>query len=135
MSAAAAVFLDRDGVINKALVRDGKPYPPRAIEEFELLPGVREGLENLKLAGFCLIVVTNQQLYIALGIPLLFNATLIVVLIAFVNAKFHGMEAKIDGRLDAIDKRFDDMRDLWRAELHRVEEVLDARLKHIEDRG
>lgn len=27
----------------------------------------------------------------------------------------------------------DDMRDLWRAELHRVEEVLDARLKHPEE--
>ncbi len=31
-----------------------------------------------------------------------------------------------------FEKRFDDMRDLWRAELHRVEEVLDARLKHLE---
>ena len=34
-----------------------------------------------------------------------------------------------------VDTRFDEMRDLWRAELHRVEEVLDARLKHIEERG
>jgi hypothetical protein len=33
-----------------------------------------------------------------------------------------------------MDNRFDDMRDTWRAELHRVEEVIDARLKHIEDR-
>lgn len=32
-----------------------------------------------------------------------------------------------------VDFRFDEMRDLWRSELHRVEEVLDARLKHIED--
>lgn len=82
---------------------------------------------------------TNEQLYIAVGIPLLFNATLIGVLIAYVNAKFQGMDAKfearfqaIDARFDAIDKRFDDMRELWRAELHRVEEVLDARLKHLE---
>lgn len=37
-------------------------------------------------------------------------------------------------RFDAIDQRFDDMRDLWRAELRRVEEVLDARLKHFEDK-
>lgn len=35
----------------------------------------------------------------------------------------------------AIDKRFDDMRDVGRAELRRVEEVVDARLKHIEERG
>jgi hypothetical protein len=33
----------------------------------------------------------------------------------------------------ALNQRFDDMRELWRAELHRVEEVLDARLKHLEE--
>ena len=105
-------------------------------------------------------MVSNQQLYLAVGIPLLFNATLIGVLIAYINAKFQGMEGKfearfqgidekfrvvdarfevvdarfgaIDRRFDAMDIRFNDMRDLWRAELHRVEEVLDARLKHLE---
>jgi len=41
----------------------------------------------------------------------------------------------IDRRFDDVDRRFDEMRDLWRSELHRVEEVLDARLKHLEDRG
>ena len=82
-------------------------------------------------------MVTNQQLYIAVGIPLLFNATLLGILIAYMNARFDGVSAKfesINSRFDAIDKRFDDMRDLWRAELRRVEEVLDARLKHIEGR-
>jgi hypothetical protein len=83
-------------------------------------------------------VVTNQQLYLAVGIPLLFNATLVGILIAYVNAKFQTSEARFDAveaRLIAIDKRFDDMRDLWRAELRRVEEVIDARLKHLEQRG
>ena len=75
-------------------------------------------------------LVTNQQLYLAIGIPLLFNAALIGLLVGLMNAKFSSVEA----RFDAIDKRFDDMRDLWRAELHRVEEVLDARLKHLEAR-
>jgi hypothetical protein len=75
--------------------------------------------------------VTNEQLYLVIGIPMLFNATLIGLVIALFNAKF----GRIDIKLDAIDKRFDDMRDLWRAELRRVEEVLDARLKHIEERG
>ncbi len=55
-----AVFLDRDGVINRTFVRNGKPFPPRAIADFELLPGVREGIANLKAAGFCVVVVTNQ---------------------------------------------------------------------------
>lgn len=57
---ARAVFLDRDGVINRALVRDGKPYPPRNIGELEILPGVAEALQRLHNAGFKLIVVTNQ---------------------------------------------------------------------------
>ena len=42
--------------------------------------------------------------------------------------------AYMDARFNAIDRRFDDMRDMWRSELHRVEEVLDARLKHLEER-
>ena len=55
-----AVFLDRDGVINRAVVRDGKPYPPATVAEFELLPGVIEACAELKAAGFLLVVVTNQ---------------------------------------------------------------------------
>jgi D-glycero-D-manno-heptose 1,7-bisphosphate phosphatase len=55
-----AVFLDRDGVINRALVREGKPYPPRSLAELEILPGVAEACARLKAAGFLLIVATNQ---------------------------------------------------------------------------
>jgi hypothetical protein len=67
--------------------------------------------------------MNNLQLYLAIGVPMLFNAAMFGLLVAYMNARF-----------SAIDKRFDDMRDLWRAELHRVEEVLDARLKHLEER-
>jgi D-glycero-D-manno-heptose 1,7-bisphosphate phosphatase len=55
-----AVFLDRDGVINRPVVIDGKPYPPRSPAEFELLPGVTEACSRLRAAGFLLVVVTNQ---------------------------------------------------------------------------
>ena len=55
-----AVFLDRDGVINRALERDGKPYPPTSLAEFEILPGVPEACAKLKQAGFLLVVATNQ---------------------------------------------------------------------------
>lgn len=55
-----AVFLDRDGVINRALVRDGRPFPPASLAELEILPGVAEALLRLRDAGFLLIVVTNQ---------------------------------------------------------------------------
>ena len=55
-----AVFLDRDGVIYRALERDSKPYPPRNLSEFEILPGVPEACAKLKTAGFLLVVATNQ---------------------------------------------------------------------------
>jgi D-glycero-D-manno-heptose 1,7-bisphosphate phosphatase len=55
-----AVFLDRDGVINQAIIRDGKPYPPAALDELIIVPGARESLDALKQAGLMLIVVTNQ---------------------------------------------------------------------------
>jgi len=55
-----AVFLDRDGVINKATIREGKPYPPASEDEFEFLLGVPEAINNLHRAGFFIIVVTNQ---------------------------------------------------------------------------
>ena len=55
-----AVFLDRDGVLNRAVVKDGRPYPPASVEEVEILPGVTEALQRLKDAGFVLIVVSNQ---------------------------------------------------------------------------
>jgi len=55
-----AVFLDRDGVLNRAVVRDGKPYPPETREVLEILPEVPEALRRLRAAGFLLIVVTNQ---------------------------------------------------------------------------
>lgn len=76
-------------------------------------------------------MVTNEQLYLAIGVPMLFNLAVIGFVVAYFNARFD----KIEIRLDALDKRFDDMRDLWRAELRRVEEVFDARLKHLEERG
>jgi D-glycero-D-manno-heptose 1,7-bisphosphate phosphatase len=55
-----AVFLDRDGVISRPLIRARRPYPPGSLAELELLPGVPEALAALKAAGYCLVVVTNQ---------------------------------------------------------------------------
>jgi D-sedoheptulose 7-phosphate isomerase len=55
-----AVFLDRDGVINRAFVREGKPLPPPTLQELEIIPGVPEALNDLKRHGYKLLVVTNQ---------------------------------------------------------------------------
>ena len=71
--------------------------------------------------------MTNEQLYLAIGVPLVINTGLSVALALFIVSS---MSAKFE----AVNKRFDDMKDLWRAELKRVEEVLDARLKHLEER-
>ena len=60
--------------------------------------------------------MTDTQLYLAIGVPVALNGAMLML--AFT----------------AINRRLDDMRDLWRAELRRVEEVLDARLNHIEDK-
>jgi D-glycero-D-manno-heptose 1,7-bisphosphate phosphatase len=55
-----AVFLDRDGVINRTYVRDGFPYPPASVEELELLPGTLSSVEKLVEAGYWIFGVTNQ---------------------------------------------------------------------------
>jgi D-glycero-D-manno-heptose 1,7-bisphosphate phosphatase len=55
-----AVFLDRDGVLNAAVVRGGVPYPPGDVDEVEVLPGVEEACVRLRAADFDLVVVTNQ---------------------------------------------------------------------------
>ena len=60
MTMQPAVFLDRDGVLNEAIVREGKPYPPRDLSELVVTFGAREALEKLKRQGFLLIAVTNQ---------------------------------------------------------------------------
>lgn len=59
-AARKAVFLDRDGVINRAIVRNGKPYSPMTLAELEILPNVETALNRLRSAGFEIVVVTNQ---------------------------------------------------------------------------
>ena len=70
--------------------------------------------------------MTDSQL---LAIALASAPTMITVLIGIlINS------ARLGDLRHHIDSRFDDMKDMWRSELHRVEEVLDARLKHLEER-
>jgi D-sedoheptulose 7-phosphate isomerase len=55
-----AVFLDRDGVLNDAIIRDGKPFPPATLEELHIPPGTANALGRLKDSDFLLVVVSNQ---------------------------------------------------------------------------
>jgi len=70
--------------------------------------------------------MSDTQLYLAIGVPIVTNAAMLTLAVTL-------LLMHINSRFGAMDKRFDDMRDLWRSELHRVEEVLDARLKHLEE--
>jgi hypothetical protein len=67
--------------------------------------------------------MSNTQLYIAIGIPMLFNLAL-----------YAGLRAEMKSGFDAINTRFNDMRAIWTSELNRVEGIIDARLKHLEER-
>jgi len=55
-----AVFLDRDGVINEAVIRDGKPYPPATLSELKISEGFDHVLKILNASGFIIIGITNQ---------------------------------------------------------------------------
>jgi hypothetical protein len=65
-------------------------------------------------------MVTNEQLYVVVGVPKLFNAILTALGIAFLKIRF-----------DASDKHLDDMSNRWRAQVRRAEEVNEARRKQI----
>ena len=57
---ARAVFLDRDGIINTPVIREGRPYPPQSLQEFVYVEGIGGVLRELRGRGFELFVVTNQ---------------------------------------------------------------------------
>lgn len=56
----SGIFLDRDGVLNKALMRGNKPYPPTTLAEVEILSGVKSAIEVARYLGYHVAVVTNQ---------------------------------------------------------------------------
>lgn len=55
-----AVFLDRDGVLNDALVRNGKPFSPLSVAQVVIPPDVPDATARLRSNGFRLVMVTNQ---------------------------------------------------------------------------
>ena len=55
-----AVFLDRDGVINRPIIKKGISYAPTKLKDFRLFPKVKSSIKNLKKKGYKVFVVTNQ---------------------------------------------------------------------------
>jgi len=54
------LFLDRDGVVNESVVRDGKPFPPATPEEVRYISGIHELCEFARQTGWLVIIATNQ---------------------------------------------------------------------------
>ncbi len=75
----------------------------------------------------------SQILTIALAaVP---NMLAVLAGILINNSRLTDLRSHMDARFNDVDRRFDEMRDLWRSELYRVEQVTDARLKRLEERG
>ena len=55
-----AVFFDRDGVLNEAVVRAGHPFPPASVDELRIDETAASSLQSLRKRGFSIVVVTNQ---------------------------------------------------------------------------
>lgn len=82
--------------------------------------------------------MTNTQLYLAIGLPILFNGLTTVLLYVLLTKRIDDVQEAVNRRIGdmqaAFNKRLDDMTALWRESLLRVEQVMDARLKHLEER-
>jgi len=55
-----AVFLDRDGVVNEVIIRDGEVSGPHSLEEFIWVEGIKEAVNRLKAASWYVFIITNQ---------------------------------------------------------------------------
>ena len=72
-----AIFLDRDGVINRVILRDRRPFSPRNMDEFEILEGVSEAVALFQKVGLVVVVITIKQLIAT-------TITILIVLVAVV---------------------------------------------------
>jgi len=93
------VFLDRDGVINANVERDGCAVAPTRLEDFRFLPGAHQAIRRLKSAGFKIIVITNQP-DLATGRT---DAATVEAMHAKIRDELEVDDIKICGHLDADD--------------------------------
>ena len=55
-----AVFLDRDGTLNKAYIKKGLPISPPSFNKLKIIKGVKKSINKLKKLNFMCIMITNQ---------------------------------------------------------------------------
>lgn len=83
------------------------------------------------------IALASVPTVLAVLMGILINNSRLSDLRSHIDARFSDVDRRfgdVERRFDSVDRRFDEMKEMWRTELHRVEEVLDARLKHLETR-
>jgi hypothetical protein len=76
------------------------------------------------------IVLASVPTMLAVLLGILVNNSRLSDLRAYMDGRF----GDVNTRFASLERRLDELKEVWRSELHRVEEVLDARLKHLEDR-
>ena len=76
------------------------------------------------------IVLASAPTMLAVLLGILVNNSRLSDLRAYMDGRFGDVSA----RFTSLERRLDELKEIWRSELHRVEEVLDARLKHLEER-
>ncbi len=89
-------------------------------------------MDNSQILTIALAAVPNMLAVLA---GILINNSRLSDTNARLNDSIRDLRSHMDSRFNDVDRRFDEMRDLWRAELYRVEQVIDARLKHLEERS
>jgi hypothetical protein len=89
-------------------------------------------MDNSQILAIAVAAVPNMLAVLA---GILINNSRLNDTNARLNDSIRDLRSHIDSRFNDVDRRFDEMRDLWRSELYRVEQVIDARLKHLEERG
>jgi hypothetical protein len=88
-------------------------------------------MDNSQILTIALAAAPNMLAVLA---GILINNSRLSDTNARLNDSIRDLRSHMDSRFNDVDRRFDEMRDLWRSELYRVEQVIDARLKHLEER-
>jgi len=86
-----------------------------------------------KPSAILLLGSMNDTQLLTIALAAVPNVIAVMLGVLINNSRLSDFRAHMDQRFNHVDHRFNDMRDTWRAELHRVEGVLDARLKHLEE--